>query len=331
MPNALTASVTRIVTTRKVHPVLMDVGASGETLPEWEPIAAQSRYVGFDPDCREMREISDGRFQKATIVNEAVTAESGSNSTTFFLTRSPYCSSTLRPNTEALSKYVFADLFSIEREVVVPATTLNDVVTRLQLPGIDWLKLDSQGTDLRLYQSLADKLRKRLLVIDVEPGLIDAYHGEDLFVDVHATLMQDGFWLSNLSIEGVPRISRKALAEALHRRSALNETDLRNAFKPSPGWCEARYVRSLESLAQHEATERDYLLLWVFALLNHTIGFAFEVGLEFERRFPDDADANVLAAETLRLMPTGPPLATRFKRMIPATVRRALKRLLQLR
>ena len=278
-----------------------------------------------------MREISNGQFQSATIVNEAVTAESGSNNVTFFLTRSPYCSSTLRPNAGALSKYIFSDLFSIEREVVVPATTLNDVVTRLQLPVIDWLKLDTQGTDLRLYQSLTDKLRKRLLVIDVEPGLIDAYHGEDLFVDVHTTLMQDGFWLSNLSIEGVPRISRTALTEAIHRRSALSETDLRNAFKPSPGWCEARYVRSLESLAQHDVTERDYLLLWAFALLDHNIGFAFEVGLEFERRFPNDADANVLAMESLRLMPTGSPLATRFKRAIPGPVRRALKRILKLR
>ena len=59
---------------------------------------------------------------------------------------------------------------------------------RLSLSGIDWLKTDSQGTDLRIFNSLRPEVRSRVLAIDIEPGLIDAYVGEDLFVDAHKEL-----------------------------------------------------------------------------------------------------------------------------------------------
>ena len=43
--------------------------------------------------------------------------------------------------------------FVVEREADVPATTLDAVLDRLGLPGIDWLKTDSQGIDLRLSKA----------------------------------------------------------------------------------------------------------------------------------------------------------------------------------
>ena len=320
-----------VLSARQLYPVLVDVGASGATPAVWDPIARQSIYVGFDPDSRDLREIRDGRFHRATIVNEAVTVEPGDGTAKFFLTHSPYCSSTLPPDANGLSGYIFSDLFAVEREVEVRATTLNAVFKRLKLPGIDWLKLDTQGTDLRLYQSLADELRARVLAVDVEPGLIDAYEGEDLFVQAHTALVREGFWLSNLLVQGPPRLSRGALAEALARRPELDEATLANTLKPAPGWCEARYLRSLESLAQHGAGERDYLLLWAFALLDGHSAFAFEAGLVFGRRYSRDAHAASLAAEALRLLPVKPrPGKTaRLKALIPGPIKRAVKRVLR--
>ena len=44
-------------------------------------------------------------------------------------------------------------------EAAVRAGPLDAVLARFDLPGIDWLKLDTQGTDLRLLQSLPPATR----------------------------------------------------------------------------------------------------------------------------------------------------------------------------
>jgi hypothetical protein len=67
------------------------------------------------------------------------------------------------------------------------AVAIDEALARRQLSTIDWIKLDTQGTDLRLIHSISPALRARLMAIDTEPGLIEIYQGEDMFVDVHAT------------------------------------------------------------------------------------------------------------------------------------------------
>src|SRR5215216_3634807 len=83
----------------EVEPVLVDIGASGGTPRIWQPIRKHSAYIGFDPDSREIRKIEHDQFKSAVIIKEVVTADASETEAHFFLTRSPYCSSTLRPNT----------------------------------------------------------------------------------------------------------------------------------------------------------------------------------------------------------------------------------------
>src|SRR5262245_12093760 len=105
-------------------PVLLDIGASGAPPAIWDSIAEHSTYVGFDPDLREMKDIARGRYRRTVIVNSAVTCGQG-HDVNFYFTRSPFCSSTLRPNTPAIQNYIFSDLFIVDREATVPATTLD--------------------------------------------------------------------------------------------------------------------------------------------------------------------------------------------------------------
>lgn len=309
-----------------VTPSLMDVGASGELFPAWDVIAPWATYIGFDPDSRDLQEITDGRFLKATIVNQAVTAAPVGD-VRFYLTRSPHCSSTLSPDSRGLAPYVFSDKFEVEREVSVVATTLNEVMARLAVPTIDWLKVDTQGTDLRLFQSLFQDVRAKVLALDVEPGLIDAYQGEDKFTAAHEALLREGFWLSSMDVKGAVRMNRAALAEARRRRPDLRAGGV-EAMKPAPGWCECRYLRTLESLVGRGAGERDYVLLWTFALLGGHTGFAFEVGLQFERQFPQHPHANLLAGEALTLLEVDVSFKRKLVRFLPHGLKQSLKRLL---
>ena len=290
--------IDRVLTRLGIQPVLVDIGASGSPPTIWEPIAPYAIYVGFDPDQRELHDIPDGQFARSIIVNKAVINTPDQNKVHFYLTHSPFCSSTLPPDTKSLENYLFSDLFVVEKETSVPASTLTAVLNRLGLSGIDWFKSDSQGTDLRLFQSLPEGLRSEVLAVYIEPGLIDAYQGEDLFIDAHRELTRQGFWLSNLNIGNAIRMQRSTLSELDANAAHLIEQFQR----PSPAWCEARYLRSLEWLAEHRASESRYILLWVFALIDEQYGFALDIARFYNQNFVGGAWGDTLKTAPLQLL-----------------------------
>jgi hypothetical protein len=284
MLNVKPSTMQRLLSSVERSPVLIDVGASAGTPDIWKPIARQAIYVGFDPDARDLREVADSDFHKAFLVNKALTNEPQADDVHFYFTRSPYCSSTLLPDTEVLANYAFADLFTVVDEGTVAATSLHRVLQMLDLPGIDWFKTDSQGTDLRLFNSIPEDVRAQVLAVDIEPGLIGFYQDEDVFADAHKDLVQQGFWLSSIDVRGTARISQSTIKEAVTRHG-LTPQMLRNGIRTTPGWCEARYLRSLGWLQGHQAPQRSYVLLWVFAMVQDQPGFALDVALAAQQRF----------------------------------------------
>jgi hypothetical protein len=290
-------AVRHLLSSLGLQPVLVDVGASGAAPGLWRAIAPHAVYVGFDPDRRDVGKAAGQGFRRAFVLDRAVTAGPDSE-VTFHLTRSPHCSSTLPPDRTSLAAYLFAGLFEVESTVRVPAATLDAALLELGLAGIDWLKLDSQGTDLRLFRSLSTDVRHRVLALDVEPGLIDAYVGEDLFVDAHRALTGEGFWLSRLNVGGAVRGRRETLS-ALAAAADASPARVERWVRRSPAWCEARYLRTTEWLAERPFARREYALLWSFALLDGQHAFALDVAAAYRRRFGDEETARLLEAAPL--------------------------------
>ncbi|MBI4544595.1 MAG: hypothetical protein HY703_05350 [Gemmatimonadetes bacterium] len=310
-------------------PVLVDIGASGEPPRIWDDIARLSLYLGFDPDFRGS-EVGRGRFHRVLMVPRAAQAAEGAGEALFYFTASPYCSSTLRPDLDSLGEFLFADRFAVQHEGSVPAESLNSVLERLRLDRIDWFKTDSQGTDLRLFESLQPQVRCRVLAVDLEPGLIDAYQDEDLFIDAHRALVGHGYWLSDLKVCGAVRMRRSSLAAARSLVPELDEQTLEARGKKSPAWCEARYLRTIASLRPGGGTRRDYVLLWVFATLDGQFGFAFDVALEYEQTFGADGVSERLKREALAQLAAPPHgrVARAARRLIPSPARRWARQLL---
>ncbi len=275
----------------------MDVGASGAPLPIWNDIAPESIYVGFDPDRREIHEDRSSQFHKSVIVNEAITAENVSE-VSFYLTKSPFCSTTLAPNPPGTVHWLEGDLFTVESRANVRATTIDAVLNRLNLTRIDWIKLDTQGTDLRLLNSISPGVLSRVMVVDTEPGLNDIYQGEDLFVDVHRDLTSKGFWLSGAHTGGFVRIRRATLERARQVNPDIDDSYIRSTVRKTPAYFEARYLRTLEWLAEQRLSQHEYILLWIFALVDNQLGYALDVSLEFERLFGENDASRKLKAAT---------------------------------
>jgi FkbM family methyltransferase len=292
----------RLLRELDLRPVLIDIGASGQPPPIWRDIAPQSIYIGFDPDLREIHEDRTSGFQRSVIINEAVTEKKDAGEVSFYLTRSPFCSTTLAPNPEATSHWLERDLFAVEAQATVRATTIDAVLRRLELSSLDWVKLDTQGTDLRLINSISQDTLSRVMAIDTEPGLTDIYRCEDMFVNVHQDLTANGFWLSAMHTGGLVRMRRSTLDVVRRVEPKVDDDYIRRSVRTSPAYFEARYLRTLEWMAEKSLSEREYQLLWIFALTDDQFGFALDVSVEFERIFGETNASRQLKAATWMLM-----------------------------
>ncbi len=251
-------------------PVLIDVGASGGIHARWKRIARYAYCVAFDADDREMKftESSSSGFRKLVTINRIVT-DRDEKEIDFFLTESPYCSSALEPDMNALSPWPFQKLFTVERKVKLKAVQLMDALREAGIDRIDWLKIDTQGTDLRIFRSLPKTIQDNVLVAEFEPGILDAYKGEDKLYDV-MRYMHDGFFMSAIVVKGVSRLSPGISATF----SSMKQRALRAAHRTAPGWAEVTFMNLLNNT---DRDARSYQLLYVFALVEGQFGFAAEI------------------------------------------------------
>lgn len=296
-------------------PVCIDIGASGALPTEWRSLARHSVCVAFDADVREFRveDLTDGGWKRLIKLNRLVAAQP-SGEVEFFLTKSPFCSSSLRPDTAALEPWAFCGLFEVQGTVKLPAVSLPGMLAELGISRVDWFKVDTQGTDLRLFASLPDEMTDRTIVADFEPGIIDAYEGEDKLPAVMSFMSSRPFVLSDMRILGSQRICQRAL-DSLH---PLEQRLIHTMLKTSPGWAELSY---LNSFASKNVTKRDLLLGWICATIKEQDGHALWIA----ERGLDDFDESVF--DECRRASLA-QLRARYPRLVAYVLKRWFARLL---
>jgi FkbM family methyltransferase len=218
-------------------PVLVDIGASGKIHSKWKKIAKYSVCIAFDADDREFGYVENAAsgFKKLYVYN-CIVSDKESDKIDFYLTKSPYCSSTLEPDIPALSEWSFADKFIVEKKISLNNITLSKVLQNLNINKIDWFKTDSQGIDLRLFKSLSNEIQGKVIVAEFEPGLIDAYKTEDKLYNIVGYMSSGNFWLSDFVTKGAERLTQNDLSSITN--NGLLKKLIRFSHRISPGWAE---------------------------------------------------------------------------------------------
>lgn len=243
-------------------PVLIDIGASGEIFEKWILIAEKSICIAFDADDRDFTFDSaegDTGYRKLYKFNRIVLS-SAQKECTFYLTKSPYCSSTLKPDKKNLADWMFAPLFEVEREAKLPCTTVEECLTNLKLDYIDWYKVDSQGIDMDIFLSIPEGIRDNILAADFEPGLMDAYLNENKMGGLLTMLDNESYWISSFDVKGTQRLDQKysSLSGQLHE---------------SPCWAGVTSLKNVDV----SYNLRSALLLMVFSLVENQWGYALQI------------------------------------------------------
>lgn len=250
--------------------VLVDIGASGQVHQEWKEIAKYSHCLAFDADSRDFSTNTDNSgFKKLYLVN-AIVSDKEEPRTKFYLTKSPYCSSILKPISGELSNWAFSNLFEVEQEIDLDNKSLKNSINEKGLNYIDWFKTDSQGIDLRLFKNLPQAIQEKVLVAEFEPGFIDAYEGEDKIVDLLNYIEKLPFWMSDCEVKGTQRISLAAITKYQLNPGNLN-------LKVSSCWAEFTYINTCKNVG-----ERELLAAIVFCLIKKQYGFILDLCLMLE-------------------------------------------------
>lgn len=263
----------------KKPPVLMDIGASGKVPAEWKVLAKYSVGISFDPDSRDMKYIENEKnnFKFLKVFPFAIVPKR-QKEIKFYLTKAPYCSSTLCPDKKQLDEWDFSDLFSVTGTKKVQTITAKKALSQEKIDYVDWFKTDSQGTDLRLMLSLPKDVIKKVLAVQLEPGILDAYIGEDKLWQIFAEMEKRSFWMSEMDLRGTKRISSKILSNI--DKESIRKLQLTTPV--SPGWAEVLYFNKMNSDSMEM---RDFLLMWVFAMIKKQYGFAVEIAILGKKRF----------------------------------------------
>jgi hypothetical protein len=267
-------------------PVLIDIGASGEIHKDWEKIAKYSIGIAFDADKREMEYINEESGFKELYVYNKIVVDQKSDESDFYLTSSPFCSSTLKPDLENLNKWSFKNLFEIDKKVKVKSTRVNDILTELKFDYIDWFKTDSQGTDLRLFKSIGGEIIEKVIIAEFEPGILDAYIGEDKLIDVFNYMNSKPFWIMDLNIFEVERINKDIVMKPFFSQDKWYSFEYRKEiFKGSPGWANICYFNEITK--NIKLSLREYLLSITFAYIKQQYTYALELAIYGYNKFND--------------------------------------------
>ncbi len=264
-------------------PVLLDLGASGSLNPIWEPIARFCIGVAFDADSRDFGFIENksSAFKKLFVYNSIVTAAENQDKINFYLTKSPYCSSTLHPSNEKLQPFHYSDLFEVTKTVDLNAKNIGAALKEMGIAKVDWFKTDTQGTDLRLFKSLPLSLQASCTVVQFEPGIIDAYEGEDKLYHVLTYMETLPVQLYECNVLGPINMSKHNF-DILFSPSRAKRKLANNILKTTPGWAEISYVKKFDSGKDNLST-RDYILGWLFMMMEKQQATALTIASEADK------------------------------------------------
>jgi FkbM family methyltransferase len=182
------------------HPlVLVDVGARGGLRGNWTPARRHLRLIGFEPDKSEFSHLishTDPQGDLSTFFDVALHDRRGSLQ--LHVARDRGLSSIFEPNREFLDSFPDANRFDTAETQQVEADTLDNLLLSRKLDDVDFVKADTQGSELFVLQGASRVLESSVVGVEVEVEFAPIYRNQPLFADVDGFLRGLGYHLFDL-------------------------------------------------------------------------------------------------------------------------------------
>lgn len=174
----------------------VDIGAMGGIAGYWRQLAEHCHVIAFEADEREFAKLKSST--RVTYLPYVV--YHSSQPVRFYISRHSGKSSLYKPNQSFLKDFPDAARYDVVQEVEVPkekVKTLDQVLSQEAIPQVDFIKIDTQGSELDILKGASGTL-EHVIGLEVEVEFSSLYQGQPLFRDVDAYLDTHGFQLIDL-------------------------------------------------------------------------------------------------------------------------------------
>ena len=178
--------------------VLVDVGARGGLKSNWTAARRHLHLIGFEPDKREHGRLSDRPDSGAATTFLDVALHNRRGPISFNIARDRGLSSIFEPDRAFLDAFPESTRFDIVEVQPAEADTLDNQLRARQIAGADFIKADTQGSELFVLEGAKEVLSTSVIGVEVEVEFAPIYRGQPLFADVDAYLRSLGFVLFDL-------------------------------------------------------------------------------------------------------------------------------------
>lgn len=179
----------------------MDVGARYGMHPSWRGYKGVMKYLMFEPDTAEAERLRAKLDQNVfSIFETALDSKEGER--TFHLLKHRGLSSFLKPDlTSECFRRLKPGQAEIEREIKIKTRTIDAVMSEQKI-HVDFLKVDTEGTEHDVIEGAAGQLENCILGVRSSCNFQPCFIGQKLFSETHDFLLSKGFVLLNLDYRG---------------------------------------------------------------------------------------------------------------------------------
>jgi len=175
----------------------IDVGAMGGLPLKWKRMLSKMKVIAFEPDSREfcrLKSDSNVKYLNYALYDQPRDLK-------YYKAREPGKSSLFKPNMNVLSQYEDARRYEEIEEEAISAekvSSLDSIIERESISDTDFIKLDTQGSELKILEGGRKRLLPCIFGAQIEVEFIDVYENQPLFRHIDEFMDDNGFQIIDL-------------------------------------------------------------------------------------------------------------------------------------
>jgi FkbM family methyltransferase len=197
---------------------LVDIGARGGIHQRWNLVSRDIRVLGFEPDMEECKKLNEKSGKNHIYFPIALYNRSGTIKMN--VVQSAASSSIYLPNFSLWNRFPNSHELKVIKSIQVNCDTLDNVLKSNGIQDVDFLKVDTQGSELQVLQGAKNALQNFIFGIDVEVEFSELYKEQPLFSDVDEYLRKSGFVFFDF-VGKLGRVKRNKFSENVSKGQVL--------------------------------------------------------------------------------------------------------------